>query len=137
VVLNLNFRHATRSWELELPRGARREGETLEQTAVRELREETGYHIDKAIFLGKMATDSGLSTSLVPIFLAQVSKQGQSTQDDSEAIHSALAFSKEEIKQGLARGYIELEIKGQLVKVPCRDSFVAFSVLLAEAKTLL
>ena len=37
VILNVNYRHATRSWELELPRGVREENETVEMTAKREL----------------------------------------------------------------------------------------------------
>ena len=45
IVLNLNYRHATRSWELELPRGKREQGETLEEAALREVKEETGFDI--------------------------------------------------------------------------------------------
>jgi ADP-ribose pyrophosphatase len=137
ILLNLNYRHATRSWELELPRGARSDGETLEQTAIRELEEETGCEMIKPILLGKMATDSGLSTSLVPIFLAKVSKQGKREQDDSEAIQANLSFTKEELRQALANGYMEIEIKGNTIRVPCRDSFLAFGLLLAETKALL
>jgi ADP-ribose pyrophosphatase len=137
ILLNLTFRHATRSWEMELPRGVRKWGETLEDAAVRELEEETGYSVKKPVFLGKMATDSGLSTSLVPLYLAEVSQKGETHPDYSEAIKQNLAFSKDELKQGIARGYIEIEIDGTPINVPCRDSFIAFALLVAEIKGLL
>ena len=43
IVVNLNYRHATRSWEIELPRGMRRSKESLREASARELKEETGY----------------------------------------------------------------------------------------------
>ncbi len=51
IALNLNFRHATRSWEWELPRGARNEGESIEEAAQRELNEETGYSINRLVHI--------------------------------------------------------------------------------------
>ena len=42
IVVNVNYRHATRSWEIELPRGNRKKQESLEQAARRELKEESG-----------------------------------------------------------------------------------------------
>jgi 8-oxo-dGTP pyrophosphatase MutT (NUDIX family) len=43
IILVLNFRHPTRSWKLELPRGGMQSGETQEEAALRELKEETGF----------------------------------------------------------------------------------------------
>ena len=47
IVLNCNFRHSTRSWEIELPRGLVNPGETAEDAAKREASEETGRSIVK------------------------------------------------------------------------------------------
>jgi ADP-ribose pyrophosphatase len=38
IVVNINYRHATRSWEIEIPRGQKKPGEPLEKAAARELR---------------------------------------------------------------------------------------------------
>jgi len=133
IVLNLNYRHATRSWELELPRGLKKEKETLEEAALRELSEETGLEASLPLHLGSMTLDSGMLNSVVPVFLGKVLKEGLSDQEYSEAIKGTLAFSKEEIKQGLKQGYLEVDGK----PVPLRDAFVTFALLQAEIRGLL
>jgi len=50
IVLHLNFRHATRSWELELPRGMIQENELPTDAALRELREGAGLEITAPIY---------------------------------------------------------------------------------------
>ncbi len=137
IIVNINYRHATRSWELELPRGQKRRGETLEKAADRELHEETGYHATKCAVIGEMSPDSGALMSVIPLIYAEVSLAGESKQEYSEAIVNNPAFYKEELKEAFKRGYTELLIKGELVKVPCRDPFLAFAILQAELKGLL
>jgi ADP-ribose pyrophosphatase len=137
IVVNINYRHATRSWELELPRGHKKDGESPEKTAARELKEETGYQIAKTTQLGTMAPDTGALTSLVPVFCGEVSHSGESAKEYSEAILHNPAFTKEEIKQAFGRGYMEVPIKGELVQVNCRDPFLAYALLQAELKGLL
>ncbi len=137
IIVNINYRHATRSWEIELPRGQKKVGESLEKAAARELKEETGYHISKCTQLGTIAPDTGTLMSLVPVFCGEVSHSGESVKEYSEAIFQNPAFSKEELKQGFARGYIEVPIKGEIVKVNCRDPFLTFALLQAEMKGFL
>lgn len=137
IVVNINYRHATRSWEIEIPRGQKREGESLERAASRELKEETGYQIAKCILLGTIAPDTGTQTSLVPVFCGEVSHSGETAKEYSEAIVQNPAFSKDDLKQGFARGYIEVLIKGEIVKANCRDPFLTFAILQAEMKGLL
>ncbi|MBS0620479.1 MAG: NUDIX hydrolase [Verrucomicrobia bacterium] len=137
IVVNINYRHATRCWEMEIPRGCKKEGESWEKAATRELLEETGYQITKCIPLGTMAPDSGIFSSLVPVLYGEVNVAGESANDYSEAIHENPAFSKEELKQAFGRGYIQLPIKGKLVQVQCRDPFLSYALLQAEVKGLL
>ncbi len=137
IIVNINYRHATRCWEIELPRGAKKAGETPEKAAARELKEETGYQIAKCIHLGDIAPDSGTLMSIVPIFCGEVSHSGDTAKDYSEAIAQTPAYTKEELKQGFARGYIEVPINGQLVKAQCRDPFLTYALLQAEMKGLL
>lgn len=137
IVVNINYRHATRSWEIELPRGQKKDGESLEKAAARELKEETGYQIAKCTHLGNIAPDTGTLMSIVPIYCGEVSHSGESAKEYSEAIVLNPAFSKDELKQGFARGYIEVPIKGEIVKVHCRDPYLTYALLQAEMKGLL
>jgi hypothetical protein len=45
ILLVRQFRHATRMWLRELPRGARDRGESVDQAVRREVHEETGYAV--------------------------------------------------------------------------------------------
>lgn len=137
IIVNVVYRHATRSWELELPRGCKKTGESEENAAVRELNEETGYHAARCSLLGTMAPDSGVLMSIIPIFCAEVKLSGEIHNNYSKAIVHNPAFTKEEIKAGFSKGYIEMPIKGESIKVNCRDPYLAFALLQAEMKGLL
>lgn len=137
IIVNLCYRHATRSWEIELPRGGKKDHETLEQAVLRELKEETGYELSKPQLLGTMAPDSGILTSLMPVFYGEASHSGENYQEYSEAISQCPAFTKQELKQGFVRGYIEIPIQGNLVQAQCRDPYLTFALLQAEARKLL
>lgn len=137
IALNRNFRHATRSWEYELPRGALNMGEKPEQAALREVKEETGMVIDELQWLGDIAPDSGLTNSVIPVFLAKTIEQETAEPDDSEAIASIDAFSVEELKQGFIDGYLSITINGEVQKIPLRDPFLAFALFQAEIRGLL
>lgn len=126
VALIKNYRHATRSWEYELPRGAVSNNETIEIAALRELKEETGLIADKLIFLGKMNVDSGLTNTVASVFLAKVVSQESSEPEDSEAIASIETFFIEEIKEGFISGF--LYEKGTGERVNLRDSFLSFAL---------
>jgi ADP-ribose pyrophosphatase len=136
VVLNLNYRHATRSWELELPRGGIQSGETIEEAALREVKEETGLVASSVTFLGKMAPDTGVLSSVIPVFIGKISAQEESNPEYSEAIADVISFTKDELKEGLMQGFIEISIQGKKQQVPLRDSFLTFALLQAEFRKL-
>lgn len=134
VCLNRNFRHATRSWEYELPRGGIEENETLEDAALREVREETGLVVDQLQFLGQMNPDSGTTNTVVSVFLAKVLRQENAQPEDSEAIAAIEAFSIEEIKNGFIAGHLSIEIDGKQVHTNLRDPFLAFALLQTDLR---
>jgi ADP-ribose pyrophosphatase len=134
IVLNCNYRHATRTWEIELPRGIINAGETPETAAQREALEETGMVVNSLVRLGEIPPDSGVITSIIPIFMAKVVKQQSSKQEETEAIEEILALTKDEIKQAFARGYYICNIRGEEKKVLFRDPFLAYAMLLSEIK---
>lgn len=137
VVLNLCYRHPTRSWEFELPRGMIEPGESIQEAAKREAKEETGMVISELHLLGNMAVDTGLTNAIVPIFIAKVDREEESTPEDSESIINGYAFSIQEIRQGFMDGFISVEEFGEVRKVPMRDSFTAYALFLADLKHLI
>ena len=137
IALNCNYRHATRSWELELPRGVRNHGETIYDNAKREVLEETGMKIDQLVLLGFMAADTGTVTGVCPVFMAKLQSNDGAAPEESEAIASVPHFTFDEIKQGIINGSIPIEINGTVTDVNVRDSYLAYAILQAEIQSLL
>jgi ADP-ribose pyrophosphatase len=137
IALNRNFRHATRSWEYELPRGAVNNGETIEEAAAREVKEETGMIIDQLQLLGQIAIDSGVTNAVVPVFFAKIVAQQKAQPETSEAIASIDFFSVEELKKGFIDGFLSARINGEeICKIPLRDSFLAFALFQVDLRNL-
>ncbi len=135
--LIIAYRHATRSWELEIPRGGKPDKETLEDAAKRELEEETGLIATDIKPLGTMAIDPGVTSALNAIFLGTVKKKGIANQDFSEAILRWEPFTLKELKDAFSQGFVMLDINGVKQKVHMRDPFLAYALFQAENKKLL
>ncbi len=136
VALNRNFRHATRSWEYELPRGGRNPNESLEDTAKREVKEETGMVLQDLILLGEIAADSGTLNSIGTVYYAKVTEQQSAAIEDSEAIASIDAFSIAELKQGFIDGYLVANIDNKKQKILLRDPTLAYALFMIDIKGL-
>lgn len=132
--INCNYRHATRSWEYEIPRGGVEEGESLQDAAKREVKEETGYPISDLKLLGELANDSGMTNALTSVFLAKAGMREKPAPEDSEAIEAIESFSLKEIRDGLVQGTLK---KKSGEKIPFRDPFLTYGLWQAEAQHLL
>jgi ADP-ribose pyrophosphatase len=71
VMLARHFRHATRTWSWEAPRGFPESGEEPADTAARELTEELGLVPVELSYLGPIYPDTGLSCSAMHVFAAR------------------------------------------------------------------
>lgn len=137
ILINIIFRHATRAWEVELPRGAREKHETSEQAAFRELEEETGFRAKNLIKIATIASDSGILSNFMDLYVATDLTFFKSNREACEAIGDCISVSKQALKQAFVDGFVEIEIRGNKVKVFCRDSYLASALLIAEAKSIL
>lgn len=137
IVLNCNYRHATRAWELELPRGCASSGELAEDTAKREVLEETGMVVDQVISLGEIACDTGVTNTVVPIFLAKVVGKEEAVPEDSEAIAGIVAFDLKELFEGIKKGELSVEVNGKQRIAKLRDPFLTYALLQAQIRELL
>lgn len=134
IALNCNFRHATRCWELEIPRGMVEEGETAENAAKREVLEETGLVVEDLVYLGGMPPDSGMTNAIVSIFMAEINKQTEAKPEESEAIASIVTLTVNELREGLRKGSLPIKIKGKERQVFLRDPFLTYALVQMEIR---
>ena len=84
VLLVRHFRHATRNWHLEIPRGFGA-GSGKEENARRELSEEIGAVASRLFDLGISYPNTGISSEHVALFYADVSVYGQGEAEEAIA----------------------------------------------------
>ncbi len=106
IILVRQFRHGVRMWMRELPRGSRNDGETAEQCAARELREEVGYAVTESWSLGRVATDSAQQRSMPWLVAARVTRAGAPHPESTESIDATYAYSFSELARECASGTI-------------------------------
>lgn len=100
------FRYAINSLSLEFPQGFCEDGEDQEQSALRELSEETGLQAHKISFLGQLWVSSGFLRQKLFVFVAEEFTEGDQHLDDTEAGLKVVKLSREELLQGVSDGTI-------------------------------
>jgi ADP-ribose pyrophosphatase len=104
VLLVRQFRHATRSWEIELPRGARLPGESSEKCALREGKEEVGgipTEASRIEDMGSINPDTGILRSNIGLVAVTNVTINESAQD-RDVSESHLGIIKVNIQEFLA-----------------------------------
>jgi nudix-type nucleoside diphosphatase (YffH/AdpP family) len=86
ILLVRQFRHAVNKELLELPAGSIDPGETPEEAAIRELREETGYKPGKLEKLGGFYAAPGYCTEYLHFFRATQLEKSPLTAEDTDEI---------------------------------------------------
>jgi 8-oxo-dGTP pyrophosphatase MutT (NUDIX family) len=100
------YRFGTQSTTTEIPAGAVHPGETPQEAAVRELREETGYETDQWQYLGWVQPNPAFHNNICHQFLARnVVRSTAPSLDVGESI-SVRALTADEIRAEVAEGRI-------------------------------
>ncbi|WP_457601553.1 NUDIX hydrolase [Hydrogenivirga sp.] len=108
---------------IELPRGGRIEGETFEETAIREALEETGYRIRSPRFIGYIHPGTGLIVSTVAVYYAKVSEDDRIGMPCKEESYGLTFLSPEQAYELIRQGEI-------------RDGFTLSALFLYVLKAL-
>jgi len=77
MLLIRRFRHATRTWHLEIPRGHGVKGLSGEENARRELEEEIEATVSRLISIGNLEEGPGLTGEPAELFFANVDSYGE------------------------------------------------------------
>lgn len=96
ILLTRHFRHATRRWHLEIPRGFGTRGLTSEENARRELVEETGATIARIDSLGHAYPNTGATADCNEFFYAEITSYGPA--DEHEGISELFTVTVPELE---------------------------------------
>ncbi len=116
------FRVPPQRFFIELPAGLMEDGETPEQTALRELEEESGYKAKSITKLAEIYPTTGIMNFKIHIFFAEKLEKTKQKLDPTEFIETDL-MSIEQLEQLVNKGNI--------------DSGVALAFLYAKHKGLI
>lgn len=106
IIMIYNYRYPVNEWCLELPAGHIDERETPQETAFRELKEETGYVARGLRMVGWYYPSSARSDQKSYIFVAKTVEDGVAIRDESE-LQRVTALSQTRVYQKLFRGEIK------------------------------
>lgn len=120
VVLLKHFRHSTRQWHFEIPRGYGEPNVSAENNARRELEEELGANISELISLGSYYPETGFESQCAEIFLARINSIGLLATDEGIVSFTLLGFieledwiANEKITDGFTiAAYTRAKLKG-------------------------
>ncbi|MET9928647.1 MULTISPECIES: NUDIX hydrolase [unclassified Streptomyces] len=104
VVLVEHFRHATRSWHWEVPRGFGTAGLSDEENAAKELWEEIGAVPREVVALGVVHPDTGMTAEAVRLFAVRIASTGDL--DRAEGIRRCVTVPFAEAEAMVADGRI-------------------------------
>ncbi|TWU24185.1 ADP-ribose pyrophosphatase [Novipirellula galeiformis] len=105
IVMIENQRPTVGETLLELPAGTRESEEPAEQTAIRELREETGYQATSMTLLHEFYSAPGICDELMHLYVARDLTLGAHAREATEKIENHIA-TRGEIRQWIAEGRI-------------------------------
>jgi len=133
ILLMAIYRHATRQWELELPRGCSSPDELAKKTVIRELQEETGAIADDISPLGTTCADTGCLIGLNLLAMVKVQSYGPTQQDPAETGSRLYTFTERELQKIIKNGEVELTLHdSKKQKVFCRDPFLLSALYLKQ-----
>lgn len=105
ILLIEHFRHSTRRWHWEIPRGFGATGESPAETGERELLEETGLRPERMRPLGAVYPDTGLGDGQVALFLAEV--KGNPHVESNEGVRSCRFLDLHTVEAHIVAGEID------------------------------
>jgi len=100
IMLLHQYRHPTRQWHYEVPRGYGELNLPAKENARKEVEEETGGTIEKLVNLGEFYNNTGFEGGAVSLFYAKLASIGEPNED--EGIESFVWLTVKELEEWIA-----------------------------------
>ena len=121
-VMVWQWRHGSQELSLEFPGGVMEHGETPEDAAIRELKEETGYSCGKIKKIGEFSPNPAIMSNKVHFFLAEdLGDTGRQNLDEDEYVEVVLVDT-EEVIQGMGEKPYTHALMGTALAMYHKDS---------------
>jgi ADP-ribose pyrophosphatase len=122
ILLLHQYRHPTRHWHYEVPRGYGEPNTPADANALKEIEEETGGTVENLVSLGDFYNNTGYEAASVALFYAKLSSVG--TPEINEGIESFVWLTVPELEEWIANekitdgftiaAYTKAKLKGLL-----------------------
>ena len=120
IVLLNHFRHSTRKWHLEIPRGYGEPELSTNENAIKELSEEIGATVSELLPLGAYYPETGFESQKADLFLARLSNIGVPALEEGIASFKLLSITEleemiayEQVTDGFTiAAYTKAKLKG-------------------------
>jgi ADP-ribose pyrophosphatase len=99
-----HFRHATRDWQLEIPRGFGSRGLSGMENARKELQEEIGATASRILPLGVVRPDTGMTSDVVELFFADIASY--TGVEELEGVATIVSLTLADYERHIADGRI-------------------------------
>lgn len=106
VILLRQYRYVMQGWNYELPAGIVEENEIIEEAALRELKEESGYCASNLEYIMTVFPDTCLSTQKIYIYIATGLSSSTQSLEDTEMIDEVVEVDCNTIAEMLTSGQI-------------------------------
>ena len=100
IMLLHQYRHPTRQWHYEVPRGYGEPDTPADANALKEIEEETGGKVEELTSLGEFHNNTGFEAASVALFYARLASVGNA--DVNEGIESFVWLTVKELEEWIA-----------------------------------
>ena len=104
IMLLHQYRHPTRKWHYEAPRGYGEKDTPAKENARKEIEEEIGGKVSNLVDLGEYYSNTGFEGNVVTLFFGELNSVGRP--NENEGIESLVWLSANDLEKWIANGKI-------------------------------
>ena len=107
IILTRQYRYLIDEESLEFPAGGVRDGQSFEEAARAELKEETGYAAGKLEYAGEFVPWNGVTNEKCKVFIATNLQKGEAVLEETEEGMEIVLLTSEEVDEMIEKNIIK------------------------------